>query len=180
MKRVHIVGNGPSWIQYKKIDKDDVTIGCNITRAEDASYTTLSDLRLVYKIREKKVFVNCPVLVNTKVHNYLTKDPKGIAIGLEIKDVYQRLEVERLEMSSGHYAARWAVKHIKPEEVHVWGVDSMFHNHMLSHTDEIVEHTIKSDEKGMAKNSAIWRRAWKDIENENPTVKFIYHAPTSE
>jgi hypothetical protein len=154
-----------------------MVIGCNATRVPDADFTTLSDLRLVYKIREKVLSVNCPVLVNDKVYDWLQTD-KGKTAGLTVEDNYRRpQEIPPMYISSAHYAAMWVLPKHHPEELHIWGCDSLFVDHILSHTDEVVDHTTKRDPKKMAVVARRWRERWKALEDLYPETEFVYHAP---
>ena len=180
MKRVHIVGNGPSWVDFVRTDPEDLVIGCNATRVPDADLTTLSDLRLVYKIREKVLSVNCPVLVNQKVYDWLQTD-KGRAVGLEVVDIYHRPDhIEPLDLSSAHYAAMWVLPKHQPKELHIWGCDSLFEDHILSYTDEVVDHSAKSDPSKMLIVAQRWRKEWTNLENQYTETEFVYHAPLTQ
>jgi len=174
VKRAHVVGNGPSYIDFERIDPEDLVVGCNITRI-NADFTTLSDLRLAYQIRNalhvgKPKMINCPVLVNQKIYDWL-QTSKGQQCKLDIHDVYKTYGNEPFDLSSGHYAAMWLIEQ-GYDEIHVWGVDSYFDDHILSYTDEYVESGTKRSTTAMSKVATRWKKEWDKL-----PVKI--HAPSS-
>jgi hypothetical protein len=34
MKIAHVVGNGPSWVDFKRLSDQDFVIGCNVTKVQ--------------------------------------------------------------------------------------------------------------------------------------------------
>ena len=172
--RIHIVGNGNSWTDFKKIDQDDYVIGTNATKCKEANVTLLSDIHICEKIKEGKVQVNVPVVVNKHVETWINSNPGY----LEIYDIQVRFkDITPLEYSSGHYAAIWGIIKFEPEEIHIWGCDSLFEPHTRSYTDEIVVHPSKHNTKLMKSCAERWRRAWNKIEKEYGPTKFIFHTP---
>ena len=165
MKKAHVVGNGPSYINFQRTNEEDLVVGCNITRI-DADLTTLSDLRLAYRIRESmreknQRLVNCPVLVNKKIYNWLQTD-KGKQCELDVKDVYNTYDYQPIDLSSGHYAAMWLLEQ-GYDDIHVWGVDSYWDNHIRSYTDEIVDHSVKTSKALMAEVALRWKAKWDEL-----------------
>lgn len=174
MKRAHVVGNGPSYTNFNKIDGDDFVVGCNITKI-NADATTLSDLRLAYRVRTElrtylRKLITCPVIVNQKVYDWLQTD-KGKEAELEVIDIYNTYGYQSFELSSGHYAAMWLIDQ-GYDEIHVWGVDSYFDNHLRSYTDQLVDASIKNYPDAMAVVADRWRAKWDEL-------PVIIHAPTS-
>ena len=179
-KVAHVIGNGPSWIYYKKSNIDDFVIGCNITKVKNPNATLLSDLRLCYKIREKVVSINCPAIVNEKVYKWITEDSTGKESGIQIYSRYERPDgIEPLIMSSGHYGVLWAIDN-GYDTIHVWGCDSIYIDHMHSHTDEIVPSGTKRSIEKMNKVVMRWRREWHNIVDKNPEVNIIFHGLKGE
>jgi len=174
MNRIHIVGNGPSWINFKKIDADDYVIGTNVTRVKEANVTLLSDINICEKISEGRAKIDIPVVVNQHVKNYLLKNPI-----LEIFDIQVRFpDVSPLELSSGHYAAHWAIRKYNPKELHIWGCDSLVKDNTHSYTDELVKHPSKMKAIVMKQCAERWRKAWEKMTDEYKDTTFIFHTFT--
>lgn len=173
--RVHIVGNGPSWINFSKIENDDYIIGCNITKV-DANITFMSDLQLVYKIREGITKINCPIVANKKVSDWLATE-KGKQTNIQLFDTYSP-DWERNEgpqLTSAHYATEYSIYKLGFKEVHIWGCDSLKENFTYSYTDEIRPSPTKDDINKVKENIEKWRAGWKTIEQKYSSTKIIFH-----
>jgi len=74
----------------------------------------------------------------------------------------------------GHMAAHYAARKHKPDEIHMYGFDSIFDRNMRSYTD-----TVLSSDRTDGNNHRlldIWRPIWFRIFKEFPEVKFVlYH-----
>ena len=172
-RRAHVVGNGPSCVEYEKIDPSDFSIGCNIPKRE-VDVSTMADIKFVNVILEDKLVPNIPVIISNDVLNFLeennTSDQFNIIGNFEIrKGIY----------SSSHYAAYWLLSQ-GYDEIHLWGLDSLYENHMFSYTDKIKDTPAKHEDEYISNIIKGWKAYWRRIENEYPTVKFIFHKPSKK
>ena len=175
-KIAHIVGNGPSASNFNKLNDSDFVVGCNITRVSDADVTMLSDPRLCKLILNDPTLLTIPVIANPRVMDWL-KLPEANGICIEVHDTYQRPEgVNPLEMSSAHYGVIWAIGK-GYDEIHVWGVDSIYVDHINSHTDKLVPSETKKNPDKMKTVAERWRTEWQNIIKQNFSVNIIFHAP---
>jgi hypothetical protein len=70
--------------------------------------------------------------------------------------------------NTAHYAADYLLEYGGFDEIHIWGCDSIFEDHIESSTDDFV---FKEDKTGdrFLKN---WRRVWNEIFDAYPDVTF--------
>ena len=63
--RAHVVGNGPSYVNFKRIQPTDFVIGCNATKV-DADATIICDSRLFRRltIKHDPLVIELPVIIN--------------------------------------------------------------------------------------------------------------------
>ena len=175
--RIHLVGNGPSWVNYKR-EPGEFAIGCNEPLA-DVDITMFTDLRFAYKVREGIIKINIPALVNEKVGRWLQSD-KGQEAGVEIYDIYDAwlakdiLNGNKEWTSTAHCAARYAIDVLGATELYVWGCDSYFTLNAKSHTDKYIYSKNKYDENDMHAFTTKWQAAWdKMIEHYKDDCKIV-------
>ena len=183
MKIAHVVGNGPSWVDFKRLSDQDFVIGCNVTKVLDADVTMMSDIGLCNQIqhhrrhnRKPKLPDIPPIIANPDVMKWL-ENPVNDNHNMTVYSTYCRPEgVKPLEMSSGHYGVLWAIDH-GYVEIHVWGIDSYFENHTYSHTDQLKKSYIKRDPFRVSEVASGWKDRWDQIIKGNPQVQITLHAP---
>lgn len=178
--RAHVVGNGPSWANFNKIEDTDFVIGCNVTKVECADVTMMSDKTLCRQIQHK---INHgrwqypplpPVIANPDVLEWI--ETEGRVKFLTIYSTYQRpADFSGNEMSSAHYGLIWAIEH-GYTEIHVWGIDSYNTNNLFSHTDQIKKLSgLKQSQENSKATAERWKMHWHRIIDENPQVKVVLH-----
>ena len=183
-KRVHVIGNGPSWNNFSKIDTSDFVIGCNVTKCRQADVTMMSDIKLctqyIHMIRWNRArdCHHVPIIASHKVVEWLKENNnEGY---LEIYSTYEKEPgLEPLQLSSGHYAVLWAIEN-GYTDIHVWGVDSYFDRHIYSYTDNIIPSMLKKDPDRVKNVADRWTLEWDNIIQSNPNVGVTLHAPTSK
>ena len=183
MKLAHVVGNGPSWVDFKRISDDDFVIGCNVTKVSDADVTMMSDISLCNQIqhhrrhKRKPILPDLPpVIANPGVVEWLNNSVNDCH-GMVLFSTYTRPEgVRSLEMSSAHFAVLWLIDN-GYTDIHVWGIDSYFKNHIYSHTDNIKMSKLKKDPERVSEVANGWKDKWDEILNNNPAVKIVLHGP---
>lgn len=180
--RAHVVGNGPSWVEFNKIDESDLAIGCNITKAK-VDKTLLSDVRLLRLLESGKLNVEIPLIVNDLVSKELELNPPK---KVEVYSTYKRPEgMETNVWSSGHFAALWLIEQ-GYKEIHLWGIDSLFYDHTYSHTFLIRKamypelYKTKGSKSDLAIVANRWREGWNKIIKDAPSVNIVMHKPIGD
>lgn len=184
MNRIaHVVGNGPSWTDFRKINSEDFVIGCNMTKCPDADVTMLTDIKLytqwMHLLRWKRdaEIINVPVIASNKVveHMSVTEDNR-----LQVYSTYEKVfGAEPLQLSSGHYGVLWAIDN-GYTDIHVWGIDSYFKNHIYSYTDERIKSDLKKDPERVKNVADRWVIEWDKIIADHPEIRITLHAPSAE
>ena len=182
-KVAHVVGNGPSWIDFKKIADTDFVIGCNATKVKEANVTMMSDVALCNQVVHLRKWervgdiVDVPVIANHHIVDWVNISEET-AQYIKIYGIYRRPDdIGPLEMSSAHYGVIWAIDN-GYDEIHVWGVDSYFQGHINSYTDTIRPSHMKKDAEKVARVAERWKLEWDTLIAKYNNIRIILHAPT--
>ena len=173
MKRAHMVGNGPSYVNFKKVDESDFVVGCNLPQVP-TDLTFIHDIRFLNTIRDKGLRLPCPAMVSQKIQNAMSKNKHKYRT-LNVKGVIKKRQpIAPSSLSSGHHAVLWLIDN-GYEEIHIWGCDGLVNRTMESKTDDYVKVSVKSNKKHCERHTQKWINSWKDIVKKNRKVSFIFH-----
>jgi hypothetical protein len=156
-----VIGNGPSKKAYDRTG--DFVIGCNIPGNEfSVDATVICDEEIVWVLKSNPKLVQCPVIISTKAWEKMKE--------LRIDHLFYIHHVFKPKewYNTAHYAADYLLEYGAFDEIHIWGCDSIFEDHIASSTDDFV---FKEDKTGdrFLKN---WRRIWNEIFDAYPDVTF--------
>lgn len=184
-KIAHVIGNGPSWEQFKKITPDDFVIGCNATKCKEADVTIVSDMRMCNQIIHMKKwnrmgeFQDVPIVASERVNDWYINTPEAHGY-VEIYDVFTKETWFKTHgMSSAHSAAFWAISK-GYTEIHVWGIDAYWDGLTYSYTDKIVPSLPKKDVTKVNSMADWWKRNWDYIIEHYPNINIILHKPLQD
>jgi hypothetical protein len=178
MKKLHVIGNGPS---YKSFDESEgIRVGCNFAHKDlGLTWTMIADVKPVKKLYEG-IELPCPAVLSERAHAFvagktLKLDEKRLTIHkvvpfLRIKQVHPKWG-----MNSAQHAVWYGIGEFQPTEVHLWGCDSLWTTDITSTTDAIVHKDIV-----FMNNQHIyrtWRDLWSYIFKFHSNVNFYVHAP---
>lgn len=182
IKVAHIVGNGESWADFKKINETDFVIGCNATKCKEADVTIVSDMRMCNQIvhlakwNRLEDVKNVPIISGAKVTEWVTNTPE-VSEWIQVYDTFDKEEwFEPFAMSSAHSAVLWAIKN-NYTEIHVWGIDSYFAGHTFSYTDKMVPSLVKKDMDKVKRMAELWKDNWDLIIKQYPDINITLHRP---
>jgi len=171
----HLVGNGPSYKEFNKINDNDFVLGCNKPFVQtDASF--ICDHKFLYKIREKVVDVTCPVIVPPKLSKWIKTHPKAKnspAEHLQVLDEFVIGSQKLPSHSSGHYGALWLAR-AGFKTIYIWGCDSLVKPSISSETDKFIVNKQKERPQHGEKFANKWRANWKQVVDWYPDVNFIF------
>jgi len=175
--RAHVVGNGASYIHFKRIEVTDFVLGCNYTYV-DANATVIIDSRFFRKLTHKHdpIIIDIPVIINEKCNGWLeSKLGKEAKSRINILDVYSPTG-KYFPISSAHVAAIWLIEK-QFTEIHIWGCDSLITYDIASETDKINDSYYKCKENHEAITKVVnnWKDKWDLIAKNNPNVNIIFH-----
>lgn len=175
--RAHVVGNGPSWVEFAKLDPSDFAIGCNVPKA-NVDVTFLADMSFTHLILSGELQLTIPVVINDKIENELIR--LNLQDKLNIYSVHKRpTDMNKGIWNSGHFSAKWLIEQ-GYNEIHLWGVDSLFVDHNYSFTDYLRDNPTKRDPKTVVSVVKDWREHWDILIKSNPSVNIVIHKPIGD
>jgi hypothetical protein len=178
-KIVNILGNGPSVGMFMDKQKG-TTITCNVPPfAIDNHWATcLGDFKMMKAIMSGDFSLDSMKWIlgtRPKIHmdNYPSFYMQKAHL---IRDFYTHVPSyapNATLWSVGHLATHYAATTLKPDEIHMWGFDSMFSYDLSSTTDTIM--TSNREEGNRYRMNNAWRPIWTELFKEFPDIKFIVH-----
>ena len=160
---IDIIGNGSSNSLYKK--RGFVVVACNIPQhTYDYDYLSICDNQPVVWMFKNEYKPSKPILCLPK--NKKTAEAKKV-IG-EWRDVY----VDKSRWNSGLYAAEYFAPTYN--EIHLWGMDSLYCNDYTSQMDSLVERRNRPE------LNKWWRPGWNGVFDNNMKTQFVIHIPKGE
>lgn len=162
VKITHIIGNGSSAKLYVGSGCMNV-VACNIPQ-HGHRYTALSiiDTQPVVWMSNTGWRPTKPV--------YCSKKTKAAAKKYNIEGDWFDVYDDRHRSNSGHWAALYNAR-LTTEEIHLWGMDSMWSNEYSSTMDSIVPRPQRPQ------LNTQWRPFWQEIFEQNTHVRWFIHAP---
>lgn len=177
--RAHVIGNGKSYIYFKKIEESDYVLGCNKPLL-DVDATIIQDQRFFRSLTDKfdPIVIDVPMIINNKCVKWLdSKLGKLAKDKLNIKEVYE-YDTRYYPCSSAHVACLYLIDN-GYSEIHIWGCDSLENYTMISMTDQFVDpaYTAYKDTDMSHVNQVVngWRNKWKMIMENNQTVDIVFN-----
>lgn len=161
----HLLGNGPSRSFYS--DRDGFILGTNLSDSTlrlDASVCI--DKEPLEVLANKEQPVPAPFIIPTGLFKFFRQCQ---ARNPEIK-LHSRIERLRSGNSSGHNGLKYLIDH-NYKEIHVWGCDSIFHDHVKSDTHAKVPRGIVTE-----KHWERWRKNFIYMMGQQQNISFIIHS----
>ena len=178
-KVLHLIGNGDNATMYKP--KPGVKITCNLPPfpVQGAYTTCIVDFKMCAAIREGSVVVPGPWVCGFRPKKFTEMNPDFyMKFAPQIRQFYLTLPKyakNYTDFNCGHFAAHYSATTFKPDEMHIYGMDSLFDMNLRSCTDFYL-----NSDRGATNNVRLndnWRPIWQGIFNEfKDQTKFIlYH-----
>mgnify|MGYP002809624343 CR=1 FL=1 len=188
MKKVHILGNGdmcemmPESTRFKREGK---LIVCNKPPFEvgDVYATCIVDFKMCAALFERSIVLDeYSWICGTRPKMFMESNPSfSMKHSSHIREFYTTIpsyagkgNQGATNLNCGHLATHYAATRHKPDEIHMYGFDSIFDHNMRSYTD-IVLNSDRTDINNY-RLLDIWRPIWNGIFNEFKDIKFVlYH-----
>jgi len=187
-KKVHVLGNGdmaqmmPESLRYRR---DGKLIVCNQPPFEVANVyaSCVVDFKMCFALQEGSINLDGYYWVmGTRPKSFCEANPTfSFKHSSHIREFYTTVPKYAGEGSQGatnfncgHLATHYAATRHRPDEIHMYGFDSIFDHNMRSYTDTV----LSSDRTGTNNYRLldIWRPIWTGIFNEFRDTKFVlYH-----
>lgn len=191
MKKIHILGNGDSaqlMPQSIRMERDGKLIVCNLPPFEvrNVYAACIGDFKMMAALTEGSVNLDAYqwVLAN-RPKLWMDQHPSFyIKHAHHIREFYTHVpkycnlgdpNLSATNFNCGHLAAHYSAVRHKPDEIHMYGFDSLFDTNMRSYTDVVL-----SSDRAPTNNYKLldnWRPIWRDLFSEFPQIDFIlYHS----
>jgi len=172
-KKLHILGNGPSISKFP-LDIDGVRIGTNFSDAKlKPVWTFINDRVPLDKVLSGEIHLEYPIVISTRASekSEFFTEPYDKTLIKFIVDFIKYPELHpTLGLNSAQMATHVAIKQFQPNEIHIWGCDSLWKEDISSSTDLIVP---KAPNKGIDK---LWGNQWDRIISEYPGISFTLYS----
>lgn len=181
---VHIIGNGPKSAFYQKEERKGLKMTCNLPpfTVEDAYATTMVDFKMMRAITKGEIEVPGEWVVGFRPKLWMEKNPGFyVKISKQIKEFYLKLPkyaANYTDFNCGHMCAHYSCTKFNPDEVHLYGFDSLFDMDLRSCTDFYL--ASPRDANSNVRLNGNWRPIWQGIFKEFSNVKFVLHHDHSD
>lgn len=166
MKHWHLLGNGASNRYYT--EQDGFIIGFNIPSYEhELDLIALIDTAAVRSYEKHGLKPRAPV-ITTKQCVEASKKHNVEGVFVEAFDVVGR------RMNSAHCAVKHMLTLETPEQIHLWGFDSMYSEDLTSQMDNYYPRPARPPLNRQ------WHPHWEELMNSTPQVEWVLHIPKGE
>lgn len=178
MKIAHLIGNGDNAVWYKQ-GSPGIKFVCNIPPFDvpDSYATFVVDFKMCNAISEGSVIPPGEWIMGMRPKKYSEMHPNWyMKFAPRIKQFYTHLPkyvANYTDFSCGHMGAHYIASQIKPDELHMYGFDSIFDFNLRSTAD-----TVLNSDRGNLNNTRLtnnWRNIWPHMFNEFPNIKWKLH-----
>jgi hypothetical protein len=180
-KVVHVIGNGKAaglFMNYPKLPSG-LRYTCNLPgfAIPGAKATFMVDFKMMKAVASGQVVVPGNWILGMRPKKWCEMHPTFyMKFAKQIQEFYLDLPPyckNYTDFNCGHMAVHYVSKKHAPEEVHMYGFDSMFGPELFSSTDLYLQSDRSEANSYRLKNN--WRPIWTGIFNEFPETKFVLH-----
>jgi len=189
-RKVHVLGNGdmahmmPEGVRNKTA-RDGKLVACNQPpfAIKDPWCTTIVDFKMCAALTEGSINLdafmwvmgNRPRLWMDKNPNFYMKHSGHIREFYTTVPKYcgTKANEAATNFNCGHMATHYSAKRLNPDEIHMYGFDSIFDHNMRSYTDVVL-----NSDRSKTNNYRlldVWRPIWNHIFNEFKDITFVLH-----
>jgi len=180
-KVAHIIGGGHSSNLYTP--QKGLKVACNLPPFEipNIRFSCMVDFKMMKALTEGSVTNPYPWVLGLRPKMWMEKNPSfHMKVAPQIKEFYTTLPPYAgkggkgyTNLNCGHFATHYVSNKLKPEEIHLWGFDSIMDFDIRSRTDFY----LPSDRGNMntERLSATWRKIFKGIFEEFGDIQYVIH-----
>jgi len=178
-RTVHIVGNGDAALFYHEAPRKGLKLTCNLPpfEVQNVFATTIVDFKMMNAMAKGEIVVPGQWILGMRPKIFLDRNSRAyVKFAPQIKEFYTTLPKycpNYTDLSCGHFAVHYAATKYNPDEIHIYGFDSMFDFNLRSSSDVFMH----SDRENVNNNrlATNWRNVWPGIFNEFKNIKFHLH-----
>ena len=187
MKKIHILGNGDSAAFFKPHarERDGRLLICNMPPMEvyNVYACCMVDFKMMKNLTKKEINLDqYKWVLGNRPKIWMDKNPSFyIEHSWHIREFYTDVpkycgkpaNQAATNFNCGHMATHYAARKHEPEEIHMWGFDSIMDHSMRSYTDTV----LPSDRNNTNnyKLLEVWRPIWTNMFKEFSDKKFVIH-----
>lgn len=189
-KKVHILGNGdlaqmmPQGVRDGS-NRDGKLICCNQPpfAVKNPWCTTIVDFKMCAALTEGSINLDAFYWVmGNRPRLWMDKNPNFyLRHSHHIREFYATVpkycgkspNEAATAFNCGHMATHYAAKRLVPDEIHMYGFDSIFDHNMRSYTDVVL-----NSDRSKTNNYRlldVWRPIWNHIFHEFKDITFVLH-----
>lgn len=180
-KITHIIGNGFSSKLYTP--QKGMKVCCNLPpfEIENIRYSCMVDYKMMKALHEGSLTNPYQWVLGFRPKAYMEKNPDfRMRHAGKILEFYTELPTYAgkggqgyTNFNAGHFATHYTANKHKPDQIHMWGFDSIMDFDIRSKTDFY----LQSDRGGIntQRLSDTWRTVFKGIFDEFKNTEFIIH-----
>lgn len=180
-KAVHVIGNGHASNLYTP--QKGLKVCCNLPPFEipNIAFSCMVDFKMMKALQEGSIVNPYTWVLGYRPKIHMEKNPTfHMKFAQQIKEFYTLLPPYAgkggqgyTNLNCGHFALHYVANKIQPEEIHLWGFDSLMDFDIRSRTDFYLE----SDRGNMntQRLSSTWRNVTGGIFKEFKNINFIIH-----
>lgn len=181
-KVIHIVGNGDNAIHYLQQPRIGMKLLCNMPPFEvpagDVYATCMVDFKMMAALTENALSLDMyPWVLGTRPRTWMYERSQFyLKYATNLKEFYLHVPEyagNATNFNCGHMAVHYACVRHKPDEIHLYGFDTIFDFNMRSMTDVYLSSDRTTNNNYRLLNN--WRPVWRDIFREFPKIKFVMH-----
>jgi len=185
---IHVIGNGDNAQMYKHAK--GIKVACNQAPMpiRDIYTSCIVDFKMCMALTEGSVRIDGQWTLGYRPKIWYDNNRGNFKMkfGHKIRGFYTHVpEYTRLtpdtnkgqmytNFNCGHFAVHYSANHLKGNEIHMYGFDSLFDMNLRSYTDLVL-----NSDRGAMNNVRLndrWRPIWNGIFNEFKDVQFVlYH-----
>ena len=179
LRVAHIIGNGDQSRLFLREERKGLKLTCNLPPfpVENAYATCIVDFKMMAAITKGEIDVPGEWVVGMRPKIWMDKNPKFfMQRSQQIKEFFTELPKyvsNYTDFNCGHMATYYASRKFKPDEVHMYGFDSLFDFNLRSCTDFYLP--SPRDTANTSRLADNWRPIWQNMFKDFSNVKFVLH-----
>ena len=180
MRRVvHIIGNGDSAFLYDKEKRPGLKLTCNIPpfHVANAYATVIVDFKMMNAITKGEIDPPGEWVIGFRPKVWMDKNPGFyMKVAHRVKEIFTKKPdyvKNYTDFNCGHMATYYAINKFNPDEINLYGFDSIFDMNLRSSSDFYMNSS--RDANNNVRLNSNWRPIWQNMFNEFHNVKFVLH-----
>lgn len=185
-KIVHVVGNGDQAQLFNRVDRGkNKVITCNMPPFEipNVAATCMVDFKMMAALTEGHVKLDAyDWVLGTRPRIWMDQRPAFyMKYAPNVKGFYTHVPEyagNATNFNCGHMAVHYTATKYQPDEIHMYGFDTMFDFNIRSVTDLYLNSDRDASNNFRLINN--WRPIWTEIFKEFPDIQFVLHHTHSD